>query len=246
IVCGVGTTGAHVVHELVAAKKPFVMIENREERIRDLMESTNLKEGELLYIYGDATEDRILQEAGLEKAQGLVAALPGDKDNLYIILSARQANPGLRIVARATEKDASPKMLRAGADRVVSPNFIGGLRIASEMLRPHVVEFLDTMLRDQDQHTRIEQIDLPQDSPLVGQRLADTNIRKATDVLVIAVRNETGEYIYNPGPDTVLSANATLIVLGSVDSIIRLRNSILGFRHSISLIKSPSDSGDST
>ncbi|MCP4604791.1 MAG: potassium channel protein [Proteobacteria bacterium] len=238
IVCGVGTTGAHVVRELIAAKMPFVAIEDREERIRDLAESSDLKKHEFLSIQGDATEDRVLHEAGLERALGLVAALPSDKDNLYIILSARQANPALRIVARATEKDAPPKMVHAGANRVVSPNYIGGLRIASEMLRPQVVEFIDMMLRDQDQNTRIEQVVLPPDSPLVGKRLIDTNIRKATDVLVIAVRDLSGKYIYNPRPDTVLTKGATLIVLGSMDSIIQLRSSIAGTSQSISLINS--------
>ncbi len=245
IVCGVGTTGSHVVREMVAAKTPFVMIENHDERIQDLKTTVEIGDDRFLYIKGDATEDRVLHKAGLTKARGLVAALPSDKDNLYIILSARQANPSLRIVARATEKDAPPKMLHAGANRVVSPNFIGGLRIASEMLRPQVVEFLDMMLRDQDQATRIEQVALSSTSPLVGKRLDETNIRKATDVLVIAVRDKDSKYTYNPGPETVLTENATLIVLGSMPSIIRLRDSIGGLRESLPLIHPPTGPEDS-
>jgi voltage-gated potassium channel len=241
IVCGVGTTGTHVVRELLAARTPFVMIENREERIEELKERVEHDGQNFLYITGDATEDRILNEAGMKRAYGLVAALPSDKDNLYIILSAKQANPNLRIISRATEKDAPSKMLHAGANKVVSPNYIGGLRIAAEMLRPQVVEFLDMMLRDQDQKARIEQITLPLDSPLMGKRLSDTNIRKATDVLVIAIREKDGKYIFNPGPSALLSENATLIVLGSVDSIIRLRKSISVSEHAVSLIMSPSE-----
>ncbi|MDJ0761989.1 MAG: NAD-binding protein [Myxococcota bacterium] len=236
IVCGVGTTGAHVVTELIAAKTPFIMLESHEERIRELGEIAEVDGRDHPYIIGDATEDRLLEQAGLERAFGLVAALPSDKDNLYIILSARQANPKLRIVARATEKDAPPKMIHAGANRVVSPNFIGGLRIASEMIRPQVVEFLDMMLRDQTQNTRIEQIVLSEDSPLAGKRLAETNIRKATDVLVIAVRNQSGDYVYNPGPDTLIEAGATMVVLGSMNSIIRLRKSLSARSPTISLI----------
>ena len=226
IICGCGTTGSHVLRELIASRTPFVMIDNDEHRIQELEASLDMGHHEFLHIIGDATEDRTLEQAGLANAGGLVASLPSDKDNLYIILSARQSNPSLRIVARATEKDAPQKMKRAGADSVVSPNFIGGLRIASEMVRPQVVEFLDMMLRDQSQATRIEQITLPDDSPLIGHRLRDTNIRKGADVLVIAIRSNTGKYIYNPGPDTILTERAILVVLGSMDSIMKLRAAV--------------------
>ena len=236
IVCGVGTTGGHVVRELIATKTPFVMIDTESERL-ERMHAVAEEQGLLaLSVAGDATDDAVLAEAGIKRARGLVAALRNDKDNIYIILSARYTNPRLRIIARATEKDAPAKILRAGADQVVSPNLIGGLRIASEMLRPEVVEFLDMMMRDMDKNTRIEQVTLPLDSPLEGKRLSETNIRKSTDVLVIAVRDKSGKYTYNPGPDTVLSKEATLIVLGAADSVIRLRKSICDSANAISLI----------
>ncbi len=135
-------------------------------------------------------------------------------------------------------------MLRAGADRIVSPNYIGGLRIASEMLRPQVVEFLDMILRDKEQATRIEQVALSEGSPLVGQRLMDTNIRESTDVLVIALREKSGKYTCNPGPETVLTEFATLIVLGTMESIIRLRDSIGGVRNTLELIRPPSSEAE--
>ena len=236
IVCGVGATGGHVVREFIATKTPFVMIDTDKERLERL-HAVSVEQGcEALSVAGDATDDRVLHKAGIEKARGLVAALRNDKDNIYIVLSARHVNPKLRIIARAMEKDAPPKILRAGADQVVSPNLIGGLRIASEMLRPEVVEFLDMMMRDMDKNTRIEQVPLPPDSPLEGKKLSDTNIRKSTDVLVIALRDKYGKYTYNPGPDTVLAREATLIVLGAADSVIRLRESILGKSRSMSLI----------
>jgi voltage-gated potassium channel len=222
---------------------PFVMIEGSEERLEELRRIFKLDGDETRapFVMGDSTDDRVLHEAGIERASGLVAALPSDKDNLYIILSARQINPKLRIVARAIERDAPPKMVHAGADRVVSPNLIGGLRIASEMLRPQVVEFLDQMVRDPNQNTRIEQVVLPEKSSLVGKRLVDTNIRKATDVLVIAVRDKKGNYTYNPGPETALTEEAILIVLGSTESIFRLRESIAGRSKSVSLIPGDTD-----
>lgn len=221
IVCGVGTTGSHVVRELVSSRRAFVMVELREERMEEIRELTGGQDA--LFIHGDATEDRILHIAGVDKAKGLIAALPSDKDNLFIILSARQMNPALRIIARATEKDSSAKMIRAGADQVVSPNLIGGMRIASEMIRPQVVEFLDMMLRDTEQNVRIEQVLLPAGSPYVGKLIADANIRKVADVLVIALRDKEGRYTFNPGPGTELTADSTLVVLGSIDSVIELR-----------------------
>ena len=230
IVCGVGTTGSRVVEELLETGTPFVMIDNREERIREVCNILGGDREAIPRIVGDATEDRVLHQAGIDRARGLVAALRSDKDNLYLILSARQLNPSARIVARATETDAPPKMLRAGADRVVAPNLIGGMRIASEMVRPEVVEFIDVMLRDKEQNVRIEQVTVPGGSPLVGRRLADAGIRKATDVLVIAVRDARGKYVYNPGPDTVLTEGATLIVLGARDSVSRLAASLSGAR----------------
>lgn len=235
IVCGVGATGSYVVRELEATRTPFVMIDSDEERILAMVEMLNSKQ-QLLHVVGDATEDRVLEEAGIERARGLVATLRDDKDNVYITLSARQLNPKLRIIARAVEKDALPKILRAGADQVVSPNLIGGMRIASEMIRPEVVEFLDMMMRDMDKNTRIEQVSLPLGSLLAGKKLSETNIRKTTDVLVIAIRDKMGKYIYNPGPEAVLTTEATLIVLGAVDSIIRLRKSICGATDSAGLI----------
>jgi voltage-gated potassium channel len=236
IVCGVGSTGSNVVLELAATRTPFVMIDSDEEQLQALSGAIRERGQPALYVIGDATEDRVLIEAGIEAARGLVAALRNDKDNIYIILSARQINPKLRIIARAMEKDAPPKILRAGADQVVSPNLIGGMRIASEMLRPEVVEFLDMMMRDMDMNTRIEQVSLPPSSPLAGKKLMDTNIRKTTDVLVIAIRDIDGRYIYNPGPEAVLSEAATLIVLGDVDSIIRLRQSVGGNTNRMGLI----------
>lgn len=223
VVCGVGTTSSHVVRELLATKMPFVMIDTDEAQLERLHAVAQDLGEDALSVTGDATDDRVLDKAGIERARGLVAALRNDRDNIYIVLSARFTNPKLRIIARATEKDAPPKILRAGADQVVSPNLIGGLRIAFEMLRPEVVEFLDMMMRDMDKNTRIEQVSLPPDSPLEGRKLSDTNIRKSTEVLVIAIRDKRGKYVYNPGPNTVLSREATLIVLGSADSVIRLR-----------------------
>ena len=229
IVCGCGTTGSRVVEELMDTQTPFVVLDSNPEAINAMVQSyaaAQNKKGLPLHINGDATEDKILFQAGIERASGLVAALRSDKDNLYLIFSSRQLNPDLRIVARAMEKDAPPKMIRAGANRVVAPNILGGLRIASEMIRPDVTEFLDIMLREKEQNHRIEQVTLPVNSPLIGRKLSDSRIRKATDILVIAIRNSDGTFEYNPGPDTVLREETTLVVLGAMESILKLRKSL--------------------
>ena len=227
IVCGTGTTGGRVVDEMIDTKTPFVMVDVDEEKLLALHEKNMEKAPDLCFIHGDATEDKVLAAAGIDRAAGLVAILRNDKDNLYLILSARQINPDLRIVARATEEDAPAKMLRAGANKVIAPNILGGMRMASEIIRPDVVEFLDIMLRDKKQNTRIEQVALPPGSPLAGKKLSDTNIRKATDVLVIAMRTDD-DFVYNPGPDTIITESAVLVVLGSVGSVIKLRDSLKG------------------
>jgi voltage-gated potassium channel len=227
IVCGTGTTGGRVIDEMIDTKTPFVMVDIDEDKLLALHEKNEERAPDLCFVHGDATEDKVLEAAGIDRAAGLVAVLRSDKDNLYLILSARQIKPDLRIVARATEEDAPAKMLRAGANKVIAPNILGGMRIASEIIRPDVVEFLDIMLRDKKQNTRIEQVVLPLGSPLAGKKLSDTKIRKATDVLVIALRTDE-EFIYNPGPDTIITDGAVLVVLGSVESVVKLRESLKG------------------
>ncbi|MBN2804223.1 MAG: potassium channel protein [Deltaproteobacteria bacterium] len=226
IVCGCGTTGSRVVEELMDTRTPFVILDINPDNILEVKNAFAYKKQPFLSIIGDATDDRILSQAGIEKASGLVAALRSDKDNLYLIFSSKQVNQNLRIVARATEKDAVKKMEKAGANKVVAPNILGGLRIASEMIRPEVTEFLDLMLRDKAQNHRIDQINLPAGSSLAGKKLADSKIRKATDILVIAVHDKDGKFIYNPHPDYILEEKTTLIVLGAMDSIVRLRNAL--------------------
>jgi voltage-gated potassium channel len=220
IVCGIGTTGIHVVEELRSIGTPFVVVESDRERIMHVQ--THLGT-EFLFVVGDATDDDVLEEAGIARAQGVVSALSNDKDNLFVTITARQLNPKARIVSRAKESSSSNKLKRAGADAVVSPNLIGGMRMASEMVRPMVVQFLDVMLRDTEKTLRIEEATVPEYSMVDGKRLMDTQIRKITELLVVAVRSPDGVYKYAPGPDFVLRAGATLIVLGDSKDVVKLR-----------------------
>ena len=224
VVCGVGSTGVHIVEELLATQTPFVAVDSDEQRLLKLDEEM---EQELRYVVGDATDDDVLHQAGINRARGVIAALHDDKDNLFVTVTARALNPQARIVAKAVEGSAMDKLRRAGADAVVSPNRIGGMRLVSEMIRPAVVQFLDLMLRDKQQNLRLEELEIPEDSTLVGAELRRTDIRSKTDVLVIALRAPDGRFVYNPRPDTELTTGMKLVVLAETEKILRLREGIL-------------------
>jgi voltage-gated potassium channel len=144
-----------------------------------------------------------------------VACTDSDNENVVITLTARQINPKIRIVSRVDDIDHETKIRKVGADAVVSPNFIGGLRMASELIRPTVVDFLDTMLRDREMNLRIDEIRIPDSSPAVGVQLKDMGFEKTPDVLLLAVRQVNGEWTYNPLRSDVVAANTVLIFLGT-------------------------------
>jgi voltage-gated potassium channel len=223
IVCGVGTTGIHVVEELLATRWPLVAIDISEAHLA----RARALGPELLTVEGDATEDEVLEQAGIRRARGIVAALTDDKANLFIVVTARGLNPNLRIIAKGVDVKAAEKLQKAGADSVVNPAFIGGVRMVSEMIRPQVVEFLDLMLRDRDKNLRIEEVVVPAGSWMVGKPIAEAQIRRHTNLLVVAVREpEGGRFAYNPGPETTIAAGMSLIVLGETESVHKLRAGI--------------------
>lgn len=228
IVCGVGTTGIHVVEELSKTGHPVVAID---VDARHLERAQALSTEFLPTIQGDATEDAILERAGIRRARGLVAALTDDKANLFIVVTARELNPSLRIVAKGVEVKAAEKLRHAGADRVVNPAYIGGVRMVSEMIRPEVVDFIDGMLRDKERTLRIEEVIVPDGSPLAGKPISAAQIRQHTNLLVIALRDPAGRFFYNPSPDTIIDVGMTLIVLGESPAAHKLRRAMSeGFR----------------
>lgn len=223
IVCGVGSTGRHVAAELVVTETPFVLIDRDEHRLLELRQELGT---EAPYVVGEATDDHVMERAGITRARGVIAALTDDKDNLFITVTARSYNPGARIVAKAIEPSTEAKLRRAGANSVVSPNYIGGMRMASEMIRPATVQFLDRMLRDREGRTlRIEEIEVSEESGLLGKTLADTKIR-TLGVLVIAVHLPDGEYVYNPAGDQEIQKGSALIVLAEVPHVARMRKAM--------------------
>jgi voltage-gated potassium channel len=221
VVAGAGSTGRHVIDELVATQRPFVVIERNREHAEQL--SQELMDGQMLVVNGDATGDHALLQAGVDRASGVVAALTHDKDNLFVTLSARSLNATARIVAKVVDEETAPKMLTAGADCVVSPAMIGGRRMASELVRPEVTEFLDQMLRDKDRALRIEEVVVRAGSPLANVALKETPIRRDTGTLVIAIRKAGGTFTYNPEPSVVIEEGCTLVAIGEPDHIRKLR-----------------------
>ncbi len=222
VVCGAGSTGSHAIEELMEYKIKTVAIDMSRDRLEDLAEQ---HPAELFkYIEGDATDDHVLEEAAVSQARGIVAALADDKDNLFLVVSARQMNARARIVARGSDLQILEKLKKAGADTVVSPNYIGGMRMVSELLRPQVVKFLDDMRRDKAT-VRIEEVLVPEGSPLSGKTLGNSGIRAvARDILVLAVQIPGGDgYRFNPGADFTLGAGMTLVVLGPLAEVEVLR-----------------------
>lgn len=222
IVAGAGSTGRHVIQELESTRTPYVVIDGNRAHLEEMNDEMG---GKLLYVVGDATVDATLLAAGVDRASGVVAALTEDKDNLYVTLSARNLNPNARIVSKVIQPDATKKMMRAGATSTVSPNMIGGLRMAHELLRPTAVQFLDRMMTAKGQVLRIEEVVIPDTSWFSGKELKDLPIRSETKLLVVAIY-ENDAFHYNPAPSFKVKAGMVLVVMGELANIERLRDMV--------------------
>jgi len=211
IVCGYGRMGRIICRELKEKDIKFVVIEKRP----DTFESAE----ETLVLKGDATKDENLKEAGIEKAKGLISVLPTDAENLFVVLSARELNPKLFIVARAGEEGSEQKLLRAGADRVVSPYHIGGLRIAHTVLKPAVVDFIEFATISGNIDLQMEEITVQHNSKLAGLTLDECGIGRDLGIIVVAIKKVSGDMKFNPTFRTSIEAGDTLIALGEISKL---------------------------
>ena len=209
IICGLGDTGVHVLDEMLKAEVNFVGIEAEEERLIHLTDTRNFP-----YLHGDATDDELLIRAGIATASGLVTCLSRDQDNLFVVISARKLNPHLRIASKAVEDNSPGKLITAGADEVVLPDHIGGLRLASGILQPQLVGFLENITQNRDGAQFTESV-IQKDSPLEGISLKAASIREQTGLVVIAIRDNDRTFLYNPPGDKKMVAGEALLVIAN-------------------------------
>jgi voltage-gated potassium channel len=219
IICGAGETGTYLVKELLKTGNVFVVIDHEEERLGRIS-----KLGEVPVLKGDGGDEGVLTAARIQTARGLASVLPEDKDNLLTTVTARQLNPNLRIVARCAEAGMVEKLLRHGANAAISPNMIGGMRLASELIRPSVVTFLDTMLREQSGTMRVEEIAVLDGSPWVGKKLREMDLHGRYELLALAIRKPAGDMQFNPRNDTVMASGDVLVVMGDVSNAWKARD----------------------
>jgi voltage-gated potassium channel len=221
IVCGYGRMGRHVVNQIQAQGRDFVVIDPDSEKIAYIHHTLNA-----LAVHGSAADESNLHAAGIERARSLVAVANSDAENVFIVLTARSVRSDLLIVARANDDGTEGKLLRAGADRVISPYRISGRRIATLLVRPDVADFLDEVMHANQLELLVDQVYLSENSSMVGQTLAEADLRVQFGVTVLAYRLPGDALTTNLSADTVLEANALLIVLGTPDQLQALRFAI--------------------
>ncbi len=215
IVCGYGRIGGVVVQEIMKVSPDVVVIEHDPQLIE------KLKTEGILHLAGDATDDGLLMDAGIKRAHSIVTALTDEAANVYVTLTARQLNPAISIVARANNASHITRLEFAGANKVVLPHLIGGVRMAHSVLRPTVTDFLDLAVRG-NIDLQLEQLSIGPSSTFVGKNLQESNIRKEFDLIIVAIKRDAGELVFNPGPREVLEAGDTLITLGRQDDLARI------------------------
>lgn len=219
VVCGWGRVGRAIARDLAAMGAHTVVIDNDPIRVENVPSPA---------VLGDATDDEVLERAGVRRARALIAALDTDAGNLFVTLSARALRPNLFIVARVRLEENTDKLRRAGADRVVNPQSIGGARMAAFVLQPHVTEFVDVVMHDRGIEFRLEEIPVPESSPIEGCSIRDAHIRDRTGALVLALRDEGGGFATNPAPETVVHAGQVIIAIGTPGDLEALQRLVSG------------------
>ncbi len=222
IVCGYGRVGRNASYEFQRANIPFLVIDRSEQRVAKAVAAG------MLAIVADATQDASLREAGVLKAKGLIAALPSDAENLFIILSAKTLNPKLTVVTRASEEEAEEKLRRAGADTVFTPYAMTGRQLADSLLRPHVVEFLDFGRSNIGPKVTMEQVCVTPRAQLTRKTVGQLLELRKSGVIILAIRKQAGETTFNPPPELEISAGDVLIVMGERTNLEKLEQILAG------------------
>jgi voltage-gated potassium channel len=218
IICGCGRIGYLISKELAAEGVDFVVIE------KDPEINQRLQDEGVVYYQGDATEDKTLLAAGIKRAKGIICVLSTDADNLYVILTARELNPSIYILSRSEEEQSEHRLLRAGANRVMSLYTLGGMRMAMAILRPAMLDFIEITTSRQSLDLRMEEYAVCEGSGLLGKSLGESEIRRAFGLIIVAVKKESGKMIFNPVATYVIEKGDRLIALGEEDSVGRFAN----------------------
>jgi len=211
IICGYGRMGHLVVREIQRFVK-LVVIERDEQELRAL------RDQKVLYLAGDATDEEVLARAGIERARGLVSVVASDAENVFIVLTAREMNRSLEILARSIDERSERKLMRAGASKVISPYLIGGLRLAQAIVKPAVVDFLEFILHNDDLDVHVEEVPVAPGAPLAESELQSSGISGA-DVIVLGIKRSGGQMVFNPSRETVIHGGDTLIVMGPTPGV---------------------------
>jgi voltage-gated potassium channel len=219
IVCGFGRNGKQVVRELMEHQVPLVIIENNEQTMESILEDPYL-----LYVHGDATKDEVLQMCQIDLAKALITTLPVDADNLLVVLTAREMNPSLTIISRASDEHSDSKLRRAGANNIIMPDKIGGTRMAKLVTQPDIVEFLDFIMLQSSENMALEEISCKNiASCFDGKTIRELDVRNESGANIIGLRREDRSYIINPIPEIVLTSNDKIFVLGTKNQIEKLK-----------------------
>ncbi|MBU3182074.1 potassium channel family protein [Clostridium psychrophilum] len=218
IICGGGETGGNAIKQFKKSSVPFIVIDKDEGIIRELIEN------KVYAIQGDATQEEVLDKAGIKLAKGLISSLSTDADNVYTVLTAREMNSSLYIVSRAINKNANERLKKAGANNTISPNEIGGTRMAALMLRPTVIAFLDIVTHDGDLILHLEDVTICEDSIIINISLMEARIPEKTGLIVLAIKTIIDKkLVFNPSSNHVLKMGDTMVVLGTEEQVIKLK-----------------------
>lgn len=216
ILCGFGRMGRIIADKLEANRIPFVVIDPTARQ-------SESAENQFLFVTGDATHENVQVKAGVMRAKGLITVVDQDVTNLYIVLTAKGLNKSLYVVSKCAQEEAYSKLMWAGADKIVSPYTIGGESIAQSIIKPNVTDFMEMAMGHGGYHIMVEEVKIHEKTPLDGVSVKESHIRKH-GIIVIAIKKKNAAFIYNPGPDELLSAGDTLISLGRKEDFESLEN----------------------
>ncbi|MBU3199939.1 potassium channel protein [Clostridium estertheticum] len=218
IICGGGETGGNAIKQFKKSNVPFIVIDKDEEIIKELVKN------KIYAIQGDATEEEVLDKVRIKFAKGLISSLSTDADNVYTVLTAREMNSNLYIVSRAINKNANERLKKAGANNTISPNEIGGSRMAALMLRPTVIAFLDIVTHDGELILDLEDVTICEGSIIINMSLMEAKIPEKTGLIVLAIKKDSDKkLVFNPSSNQVLEMGDTMVVLGTEEQVSKLK-----------------------